>query len=128
MRLDLTDLGRPRVVGLKVLAAERPAAVRHPVPLLHVQGIHRHAEAGPRLGGAAEQAQPRGHQVAAVLGQEGAPGAALVEVGDFRLQIETATLQEDDVQAAVPQFAGHGDAGRAGPDDAEVRLQFFSGG
>ena len=106
-----------------------PAAVRHPVALLEVDGVEGGQVA---VGGAVDLYVPlhRGATEAAVV----RPDDVGVEIGrvfrDAGRQILgggigffTAGFEQDDIEAAVEQLLGGCQASGAGTDDADVGVQ-----
>src|SRR6185369_13395105 len=104
------DLLRLAVEGIELGPGERPAGMRDPRPDLEVELIERPAAPRPMVGRAAEKAQAGGVQIE--VGQ--ADVGALVEILDRLLELQTAALEQAQLELAARQRARERDPGGAG--------------
>ena len=105
------------VEGSKLFQAEGPAAVRHPIALAEVLGIHRPAPAAPAVAATTEEA-------AAVVVAEVVRNAgvlAAMEVHRVRVGREAAAFEHDGLDAAALEFERHRQTRRPAADDADRR-------
>ena len=110
-------LGSP-VVGQQVGLRERPPTVRHPVAPPEVDIVERCAPPTPGVRRAAKQPE-----AGRVQGKVPVNVRARVEVLYARIEPQAPALQDDDGSVAAHQLAGDSDAGRPGPDHADVGLE-----
>ena len=109
---------RDAVVRIEIRAVDRPAAVRHPVAALEIDGVEQRAASAPDAERAAEEAQARLVEVVV----RHADVLAAVEILRRLLEVEAAAFEQAYAVPELHQPPRQRDAGDAGADDADVAL------
>src|SRR6185437_13247128 len=117
---DLAQAMRLRVIGRQGLRAPRPAAMLDPGALTEIDGIERPAPATPAIGVTTEVADLT--EAKRVIRQSDI--APLVKRLRLPIEVEVAAFEETDIDAAIGQPLGKGNAGSTGADDAEIGGNF----
>ena len=122
IRSGLHQLLGPDIERLQLLAADRPAGKAEPRAWAQVDRVERLAPAGPHVGRAAEVARPR--RLQRLIGQ--AHDQPFVERLRVGVRVQVAAFHQQHLMVRMEEFERQGNAGGAGADDHEIRLELLA--